>query len=35
MGTVVAEEVGVRLDTAEIVDRDDLDIGPAALDDGA
>ena len=32
---VVAQQVRVGLDGAEIVDRDDLDIGAAGLDDGA
>ena len=32
---IVAEQVGVGLDRAEIVDRDDLDVRTAGLDDGA
>ena len=35
MHAVVAQQMGVRLDAAEVVDGDDLDIRPPALDDGA
>ena len=33
MDRVVAQQVGVGLDRAEVVDRDDLDVGAARLDD--
>ena len=35
MHAVVAEQMRVRLDAAEIVDRDRLDVLAPALDDGA
>ncbi len=35
MHAVVAEQMGVGLDAAEVVDGDDFDVAPAALDDGA
>ena len=35
MDGVVAEEVGVGLDRAEVVDRHDLDVVALGLDDGA
>ncbi len=35
MHAVIAEQVGIRFDGAEIVDGNDFDIGPPALDDGA
>jgi hypothetical protein len=35
MHAVVAQQVGVGLDRAEIVDRHDLDVLAARLDDGA
>jgi hypothetical protein len=35
MHAVVAEQVGIRLDRAEVVDRDHLDIVAPALDGGA
>ncbi len=35
MDRVVAQQVGVGLDRAQIVDGDDFDVGAAEFDDGA
>ncbi len=34
MDGIVAQQVSIGLDRAEIVDRDDFDVGAARLDDG-